>query len=180
MARKSFTKHLGSFLDESLSFHKYIKANVSKAMNGISILKFLSKFVSKEILNLSYKLYVRPHLDYGDVIYHNQRAQSMELLEHVQYKAALIVSGCWQGTSREKLYRELGWENLSDRRWFHRLVYFYKIVNNLTPDYLRNHLPTPRVLSYSLCNPRVFDNPNRRTDRYSNSFFPYCIAEWEN
>ena len=179
VARKSFTKHLGLFLDESLSFHKHIKEKVSKAMNGISILKFLSKFVSKQILNLSYKLYVRPHLDYGDVIYHNQRAESMELLEYVQYKAALIVSGCWQGTSREKLYRELGWENLSDRRWFHRLVYFYKIVNNLTPDYLRNHLPTPRVLSYSFRNPRVFDNPNRRTDRYSNSFFPYCIAEWE-
>ena len=68
VARKSFTKHLGLFLDESLSFHKHIKEKVSKAMNGISILKFLSKFVSKEILNLSYKLYVRPHLDYGDVI----------------------------------------------------------------------------------------------------------------
>ena len=55
-----------------------------------------------------------PHLDYGDVIYHNQRSDLMDLIEQVQYKAALIVTGCWQGTNRDKLYEELGWESLRD------------------------------------------------------------------
>ena len=40
----------------------------------------------------------------------------MDLIEQIKYKVALIVSGCWQGTSREKLYEELGWEALSERR----------------------------------------------------------------
>ena len=53
---------------------------------------------------------MRPHLDYCDVIYHIQRGDLMDVIGRVQYKAALIVSGCWQGTSREKLYDELGWE----------------------------------------------------------------------
>ena len=110
-------------------------------MNGTSFLKFLPKYVSKDIPNMSYKLYVRPHLDYGDVIYHNQRENLMDLLEQVQYKAAPVVSGCWQGTSRVKIYSELGWESLSDRRWFRRLTCFYKIVNKLTPAYLYEHLP---------------------------------------
>ena len=180
VARRPDTKHLGLYLDEKLSFSKHIKENILKAMNGISILKFLSKYVPKDILNLSYKLYVRPHLDYGDVIYHNQRADLMEYLEQVQYKAALVVSGCWQGTSRERLYRELGWEHLSDRRWFRRLTIFYKIINGMTPDYLRNHLPSQRTLPYNMRSHRDFDNPNRRTARYSNSFFPHCISEWEN
>ena len=35
---------------------------------------------------------------------HDQRSDLMNLIEQVQYTAALIVSGCWQGTSREKLY----------------------------------------------------------------------------
>ena len=97
VARKPYTKHLGIYLDEKLSFSKHIREKIAKAMNDISLLKFLSKYVSKDILNMSYKLYVRPHLDYGDVIYHNQRANLMDLLEQVQYKAALVVSGCWQG-----------------------------------------------------------------------------------
>ena len=62
----------------------------------------------------------------------------MKLIERVQYKAALIVSGCWQGTSQENLYDELGWESLSDRRWIRRLSMFYKISNGLVPS-IRSH-----------------------------------------
>ena len=73
-----------------LSFAKHIKKKISEAMNGIALLKFLSKHISKDILNMSYKMYVRPHLDYGDVIFHNSRTYLMDLIEQVQYKAALL------------------------------------------------------------------------------------------
>ena len=99
IAREAFTKHLGVYLDSRLKFSKHIKEKILKAMKGIALLKFLSKYVDHNVLGLSYKMYVRPHLDYGDVIYHNQRGDLMELIERVQYKAALIVS-----------------ESLSDRR----------------------------------------------------------------
>ena len=90
-------------------------------------------------------MYVRPHLDYGDVIYHIQRADLMNCIEQLQYKAGLIVSGCWQGTNREELYDELGWESLSDRRSFRRLNVFYKISNGLSPPYLADHIPQRSV-----------------------------------
>ena len=48
----------------------------------------------------------------------------MNLIEQVQYKAALLVSGCWQGTNSEKLYDELGCESLSERRWSRRMTMF--------------------------------------------------------
>ena len=115
IARKPFTKHLGVYLDSRLSFSKHIKEKVSTAMKGLSLLKCLSKYVNRNVLSLSYKMYIRPHLDYGDVLYHNQRADLTHIVERVKYKAALIVSGCWQGTSRKKLYDELGWVSLSDR-----------------------------------------------------------------
>ena len=57
----------------------------------------------------------------------------MEKIESVQYAAALAVTGAWKGTSRERLYEELGWESLDSRRWTRRLTLFYKIANNLTP-----------------------------------------------
>ena len=119
IAREPFTKQLGVYLDSWLNFSKHIKEQVLKAMKGVSLLKFLSKYVDRNVLDLSYKMYVRPHHDYGDVILRNERMDLMELVEHVQCKAVLFVSGCWQGTSREKLYDELGWESLSDRRWGH-------------------------------------------------------------
>ena len=115
VANKPFTKHLGLYLDEKLSFSTHIKEKISKALNGLALLKFLSTYVSRDILNMSYIMYVRPHLDYGDVIFHNSRPLLMDLIEQVQYKTPLVVSGCWQGTSRLRLYHELGWESLSDK-----------------------------------------------------------------
>ena len=64
-----------------------------------------------------------PHLDYDDVLYHNPAnvcefsnniilPHLMEKIESVQYSAALDVTGAWRGSSREKLYVELGWESL--------------------------------------------------------------------
>ena len=99
-----------------------------------------------------YKTYVRPHFDYGEVIFHNQRMDLMDLIERVQYKTALIVSWCWQGTSRERLYEELGWESLSDRRWSRRLTTFYKINNGLTPSYLYDHIPQRKEITVILRN----------------------------
>ena len=175
VAREDSTKHIGLYLDSRLSFAKHITEAIRKATKGLSLMKYLSKYVSRKVLALCYKLYVRPHLDYGDIIYHNQRTDLMKLIEQVQYKAALIVTGCWQGTSREKLYDELGWESLDQRRWGRRMTTWYKIVNGLTPAYLFEHVPNsaPRTLRSFI--PKA---PIAKTERYQNSFFPYCINEW--
>ena len=37
-------------------------------------------------------------------------------LESVQYNAALAITGAIKGTSKERLYEELGLESLSNRR----------------------------------------------------------------
>ena len=117
---------------------------------------------------------VRPHLDYGDVIFYNQRNDVMDLIERVQYKAALIVFGCWQGTSREKLYEELGWESLSERRWARRLTIFYKINHGFAPSYLSDQIPKRNEICLNLRN--MNDNiPLIRTEKYEHSFFPYTI-----
>ena len=96
---------------------------------------------------------------FGDVIYHNPSkvcdftgsttlSSLMEKLESVQYFDALAITGAWRGTSREKLYLDLGWESLSLRRWSRRLTLFYKVVNNST-DCTRNPLPPLLVCYYS-------------------------------
>ena len=173
VSREDHTKHLGLHLDSKLSFSKHIQESIIKANKGLGLLKYLSRFVSRKVLDLSYKLYVRPYLDYGDIIYHNQRLDLMNLVEKVQYKAALIVSGCWHGTNRERLYEELGWESLSLRRWYRRLTLYYKILHGFTPTYLNeciaNQVEPPANLRRIVNRP-----PICRTNRFANIFFPFC------
>ena len=96
-------------------------------------------------LSQMYKALVRSHLDYCDIIYHIPSTQSqsgivlnelMEKLEQVQYQAALFITGAWKGTNRSKLYEELGWESLSERRWCRQMFQIHKILNDKTPSYL--------------------------------------------
>ena len=50
-------------------------------------------------------------------------------MESFQYKAALAITGANQGTSQEKLLKELGLETLKFRKWLRRICCIYKIVN---------------------------------------------------
>ena len=92
--REDHTKHLGIFLDSHLNFRKHVEEKAKIANKGLGLLRFLSRFVDRRVLDQAYKMYVRSHLDYGDIIYHDQVKDSMDILEAIQYKAGLIVSGC--------------------------------------------------------------------------------------
>ena len=94
----------------------------------------------------------------------------MNELERDQYRGALAVTGTWKGTSRAKLYDELGWESLSDRRKKQRLVLLYKIIN-LTPSYLRDKLP-PLKNPFAAETSYTYRDFRIRTERFRNSFFP--------
>ena len=80
---------------------------------------------------------MRPHLDYCDFIYdkpHNEKFT--DTVESLQYDAALAITGGIKGTSKEKLYNELGLEYLKDIRLMRRLCLFHKIYNLKPPKYL--------------------------------------------
>ena len=66
-----------------------------------------------------------------------------------------------------------------DRSWYRRLCLFYKIRNRDTPQYLHDHLPAPREVTYRMRSSREFNTPAARASRLTNSFYSYCISEWE-
>ena len=69
----------------------------------------LQPIIPRAALLTIYKSFFRPHLDYGDVIYDRAFKESFQnKLESVQYNAALATTGAISGSSREKLYQELG------------------------------------------------------------------------
>ena len=61
---------------------------------------------------------------------------------------ALIITGPFNGTSRDKIYQELGLKPLADRRWTRKL-FFHKIILGLLPSYLKDYLiPCDNLRTY--------------------------------
>ena len=56
---------------------------------------------------------------------------------------------------------------------------FYKIFNNLTPLYTKEHISPLHQLPYSLRNQDVIGKLGARTDIFQSNFYPNCISEWK-
>ena len=69
--------------------------------------------------------FIRPLLEYGDVVWDSHTVYLTNKLESVQEEAARVVTGGTCLVSLLTLYAESGWEYLKDRREKHRLTYFY-------------------------------------------------------
>ena len=83
------------------------------------------------------KAFVRPHLDYGDILYDQVFDASFhEKLESIHHNACLALTGAIRSTSKVKVYQELGSESLQIRWWYKKLCLFYKIYKIQSPYYL--------------------------------------------
>ena len=102
--RKSVQKYLGLFLDEKLSFLEHIGKKVKKATVGVNLMRKLNLLLPGWSLLTVYNCFIRPHLDYGDVIYHQPNLSSLtNKIESVQYNAVLAIAGAIKETSKEKI-----------------------------------------------------------------------------
>ena len=117
--RTSHQKHLGLYLIKKPNFKEHIDSAILKVNRGIAVTKELGYSLPRKSLITLYKALLRPLLDYGDIIYDQPHNESVcEKLKSVQYKVALAITGAIQGTSRKKIYQELGLESLRARRWY--------------------------------------------------------------
>ena len=140
---------------------------------------FIIKFKSVKI----YKSFIRPHLDNGDILDDKPGNQNFQnKFEKVQYKACLAITGAIQGTSRQKIFDELGLDTLIERRWRSKLTFLYKIVSGLLPEYLYSYLKFPSQENYPLrsaSTTKINPTPSR-SKAFRKLFFPCCINEWNN
>ena len=142
------------------------------------MIKKLSNTLPRDTLVTIYTSFVRPHLDYGDIIFDQPQNGSLcNKLESVQYNAALAIAGEIRGTSKIKLYKKLGLEFLKSRRWFRRLCTIYKIKTYKILPHIAQLL-FKGTHSYNMRNSEDITTFQSRTETFKFSFLPWSIVEW--
>ena len=124
-----------------------------------------------------YKSFIRPNLNYADIIYDQPNNDSFKNKpERIQYNAALTITGAIQETSRDKIYKELGLESLRSKRSLHHLCTFHKIKTSGLPSYLFKLIPdtSHHYLTRSV---EKISTYQCRRDSFKSSFFPWVIVE---
>ena len=109
VAETSHQKHLGLYLNEKLNYNHYVKEIISKVNKEIGTIRKLTSILPRNALPTIYKSFIRPNIDYCDLIYDQPHNKSFcNNPEKLQYNAALAITGTIKGTSKLKTYEELG------------------------------------------------------------------------
>ena len=87
-------KYIGMCLDEKLSYNTHIKEKLSKVYKGIGLLRNLPSKPPRQALVAIYKVFIRTHLDYGDIVYDKPNNETfINKIERARYDAALAITG---------------------------------------------------------------------------------------
>ena len=83
-------KHLGMLLDSHLNLNEHVQSKTNKCYKIIGLIK----------------RFVRPNLDYGNIIFDKPyNGPFKSRIESIQYKACIAITGDIHRTSTDRLYR---------------------------------------------------------------------------
>ena len=141
-------KDLGIIIDEDLKYHVHTTSATKKANQVLVIIN--QSYVTRDANTIAtlYKSMVRPHLDYGNIIWGPFYKMDKARVESIQRRAAKLVI-----TLKNKSYEDrliaLDLPSLAYRRKRGDMIMMYKIVNELVRvDFndLFTPIPTPHNL----------------------------------
>ena len=173
-------KHLGLNFNNTGTWNSHIDEIATKAWKRLHIMRKFKFLLDRSSLQQFYFTFIRPVLEYADIIWSNCTLAESETLEKIQIEAARIVTGTTKLVSIHDLFREVGWEKLHDRREKHKLIKFFNMKNKNCPEYLNIMVPNQisETTQYSLRNSSNIQGIPCRTSLYSNSFLPSVIRQW--
>ena len=109
-------KHLGLTLSSTGQWSNHINDILESASKILQIMRRLQFTLTRAALNQIYLSYVRLILEYSSIVWDGCTVVSSNSIEKLQNQAARIVTGLTRSVSLENLYKECGWEALSERR----------------------------------------------------------------
>ena len=175
-------KHLGVVFSKDCTWHDHLELTKSKAWSRINVMRKLKFQLDRKSLQTIYFSFIRPILEYADVVWNNCTQYESNELEKIQNEAARIVTGATKLVSINSLLTETGWETLALRRKKHKLALFYKMQNDLTPNYLCSLVPATvgSASSYPLRNASNLQSIHANSQLYYNAFLPSVVRDWND
>jgi len=86
-------KDLGIWINNDLKFSTHVAKAVSKANQILGLIRRSFTHIDCQLMKLLFTALVRPHLEYGNVIWHPFLQKDIQMLEKVQHRATRMVPG---------------------------------------------------------------------------------------
>ena len=132
------TTVLGVCIDNMFTLSAQVNKVVRNCNYHLSNLWRIRRFIDLKTCHHAVRALILSRLDYCNSLYTVLSAKDRRKLEGIQNRAACLIFGFGSRTHTSPLLKELHWLPLFQRIQFKVCLYVYKILNQLTPEYLNN------------------------------------------
>ena len=133
LENKSELKDLSILIDEHLRFSNHIAEKVNKANQIKRLIRRTFVHLDLYNFNLLHKSLVRPHLEYGNIIWSPFLKSNVNLLENIQRRATHFIPNINKLSYHERL-EKLDLPTLSYRRFCGSMIEAFKILHGYYDD----------------------------------------------
>lgn len=173
-------KDLGVIIDSELSFEQHISEKVMKANSIMGLIRRSFTYLDSKVFRSLYVSFVRPHLEYAQVVWSPKLRKYVNMIEKVQRRATKLVDGFWNLPYEERL-RLLDLPTLEFRRMMSDMVEVFKHLHvydvSTIPDRFTLRTRPSRKHAFQLL-------PNFSKDgvwgAQTKSFYFRCINTWND
>ena len=123
-------KDLGVLVDNELSFAKHIAAQVGKANRVLGQIRRSFSYLDKDVMRQLFIAFVRPHLEFSNVVWSPHHKKYIDMIERVQRRATKCVPGLRDKTYEERL-NVMKLPSLKFRRKRGDFIELYKYTHGL-------------------------------------------------
>ena len=174
-------QYLGVTIDEHLMWNDHVKTVTSKPNKVKDFLQCSIKHCPTSIKARCYSSMIRPILEYASAIWSPYTQRNIDLVEAVQRRSVRFIFNNYSPyASVTEMLERIDFKTLAERRNESKLIYLYKIVNDLveinTDDILFSRPSIHNTRGHQL----RFLLPPTRINSYHYSFFPSAIQQWNN
>ena len=144
-------KHLGVWLDQTLSFKHHIKLKCQTAAANIRKISMIRRYIDVNTAKQLASALVLSHLDYSNSILCGLPNSTIMMLQRIQNWAAKVVLKMSKFDSSTEALKHLHWLPIKDRIDYKVLCLIFRCLDNSAPPYLsdlikiRTHTRITRV-----------------------------------
>jgi hypothetical protein len=123
-------KDLGIWFNNKLTSQDQVTLAVNKANQILGLIRRSFTYMDAQLMKQLFTTMVRPHLEYGNVVWHPYLRKEIDMIEAVQRRATKMVPGFSNLTYEQRL-RKMKLPSLEYRRFRGDMIEAYKYMHGL-------------------------------------------------
>jgi len=135
-------KDLGIWIDNTLKPSIHVTHAVNKANQLLGLVRRSFTYMDGELMKLLFTSIIRPHLEYGNVVWHPYLRKDIDKIEAVQHRATRMIPGMDKFPYEERLRMlDLPIPSLAYRRTRGDAIEVYKYLHGIYKTDCKSMLP---------------------------------------